>query len=201
MRGYVSFLLVLASLSLILYSAAALSATHGHSHSKAIALQRTGYLSMNVKESLSEAVSYGLKEGALLYDAATPPEERTPQGREAALRAAAFASLSIFPLHSFDDDFEVELWCAYATESELSALPKEMREKGAALAPSASNPLSSPLCAEFIQIVQEPGRDYAYLKGPLPPAPIAQGIVGISIYSSKFDIAQVSYFPSSEEIA
>lgn len=216
MRGYVSFLIVLAALSLFAVLGALLASTHDYSNEKAIGIARMEYLERNVKENIYEAASYGLQSAVMAYDLATPPELRTPQEREAALRDGAFLYLSKLGGHEWDEDFEVMAWCGYAGERELDGLPREMREEGKVKGCEMCMEISNPACAEFIQVVQgrpetgngEPDADigmpetgdYVLLKGPEPPNPFVEGAVGVSVYSEKFDVAGVSVFPVSEMI-
>ncbi|MEW5996002.1 MAG: hypothetical protein AB1657_00195 [Candidatus Micrarchaeota archaeon] len=209
MKGYVSFLVVLAALSLFAALGALLSSTHSYSNEKAIGIARMEYLERNVKENVYESVSYGLREAGAAYDLATPPELRTPQGREAALREGAFLYLSKLGNHAWDGDFEVIVWCGYASGRELDGLPREMREEGRAKGCELCTEISNPACASFIQVVQgvpvagnpEPGTgDSAFLKGPEPPNPLVEGVAGVSVYSEKYDIAGAGVFPVGEGI-
>ena len=64
--------------------------------------------------------------------------------------------------------------------------------------------ISNKECDAFVQVVQggiglETG-DYVLLKGPEPPNPFVEGVVGVSVYSGKFDVAGVGVFPVGEEI-
>ena len=198
MRGYVTFLLVFASLSLIIASSSMLAVSHSPYFPRTLEVERAAHLSMNIKESISEAASYGLKQGAYIYDTTTLPEERTPQARDAALRASIFSSLSKLPNHTYDPDYEIIIWCGYVSQQELDSLPEEMLEQEEARMCEGCAPLDNLLCASFLEIKQEP--DSVLLKGPLPTDPLASGIIGISVYSEKYGIAQVSHFPVSEEI-
>lgn len=208
MRGYVSFLIVLAALSLFAALGVLLASPHSYSNEKAIGIARMEYLERNVKENIYEAASYGLRSAAATYDLATPPEARTPQGREQALREGVVLSLSeLGDYGGWDGDFEVLVWCGYAPESELDALPEKMRESGKAEGCGLCGRIDGPECAAFVQVVQgsaglegmETG-DYVLLKGPEPPNPFVEGVVGVSIYSEKFDVAGVGVFPVGEVI-
>ncbi len=204
MRGYVSFLIVLAALSLFVAVGVLLSSPHSYSNEDAIGIMRMESLEMNVKENIYESVSYGLKEAGMAYDLAVPPEMRTPQARAGALREGAFLHLSSLAGHGWDGDYEVLVWCGYAGEGELDGLPARMREEGKVKGCELCMEVSNPACAEFVQVgLGEPELgipDSAYLKGPEPPNPLVRGMVGVSIYSEKFDVAGVGIFPVGEEI-
>ncbi|MCX6768593.1 MAG: hypothetical protein NTY83_01995, partial [Candidatus Micrarchaeota archaeon] len=170
--------------------------------------------------------SYGLRSAGAAYDLITPPEARTPRGREQALKGGVMLSLSKLGNYAgWDGDFEVLIWCGYASESELDGLPKKMREDGRAEGCELCSEISNKECDAFVQVVQgnpipdavsgmlstgngevnagswmpEAG-DYVLLKGPEPPNPFVEGAVGVSVYSKKFDVAGVSVFPVSEAI-
>jgi len=200
-RGYVSFLIVLAALSLFAALGFLLASSHSYSNEKAIGIARMEYLERNVKENIYEAASYGLRSAGMAYDLVTPPEARTPQGREAALEEGVMLSLSrLGDYDGWDGDFKVLVWCGYASESELDGLPKKMREDGRAEGCDLCSEISNKECDAFVQVVQEPEEDYVLLKGPEPPNPFVEGAVGVSVYSEKFDVAGVSVFPVSEVI-
>ena len=225
MRGYVSFLIVLAALSLFAALGILLSSSHSYSNEDAIGIARMEYLERNVKENIYESASYGLRSAGMAYDLATPPEARTPQGREQALREGVVLALSRLGAYDgWDGDFEVLIWCGYASESELDGLPKKMREDGRAEGCGLCSEISKKECDAFVQVVQggqvdagsgllgtgngevnagswmpEAG-DYVLLKGPEPPNPFVEGAVGVSVYSEKFDVAGVSVFPVGEAI-
>jgi len=200
-RGYVSFLIVLAALSLFAALGMLLASSHSYSNEEAVGIARMEYLERNVKENIHEAVSYGLRSSAAAYDLATPPEARTPQGREAALREGVLLSLTeLGNYEGWNEDFEVLIWCGYASERELDELPKRMRENGGVEGCELCSEISNKECDAFVQVVQEPGADYVLLKGPEPPNPCVEGVVGVSVYSGKFDVAGVGVFPVGEEI-
>ncbi|MFA5412235.1 MAG: hypothetical protein WC350_02725 [Candidatus Micrarchaeia archaeon] len=205
MRGYISFLIVLAALGLFVAAAALLAEPHYYSNEKAISVMRMEHIERNVKENILQAASYGMHDGAVAYDALVPPEMRVPQEREAAIRAAAYASLAQLGMDLWDEDYEVQVWCGYTNGAELDALPKRMREAGGFRMCTACQPIASPACAPFMQITQKVPygtgmEDSILLKGPEPPNPMLEGAVGISVYSSKYDVAGVSVFPTSEVI-
>lgn len=200
MRGYVSFLIVLAALSLFAALGFLLASSHSYSNEDAIGIARMEYLERNAKENIYEAASYGLRSAGAAYDLATPPEARTPQGREQALREGVMLLLSKLGDYEWDGDFEVLIWCGYTSESELDGLPEKMREAKGAKGCELCSEISNKECDSFVQIIQEPGADYVLLKGPEPPNPFVEGAVGVSVYSEKFDVAGVSVFPVSEAI-
>jgi hypothetical protein len=201
-RGYVSFLIVLAALSLFAALGMLLASSHSYSNEDAIGIARMEYLERNVKENIYESVSFGLRSSAAAYDLVTPPEARTPQGREAALREGVLLSLTeLGNYDGWDDDFELLIWCGYASERELDELPKKMRADGKAEGCDLCSEISNKECNAFVQVVQEPvAGDYVLLKGPEPPNPFVEGVVGVSVYSEKFDVAGVGVFPTSEMI-
>jgi hypothetical protein len=196
-RGYVSFLVVLAALSLVAVLGALLSSTHSYSNEKAIEVARMEYLERNVKENVYESVSYGVKEAAMLYDATVPPEMRAVGERQEALEEGAFLALSSLGGYGWDEDYEVMVWCGYAGERELEGLPAEMREEGRVMGCALCNSIGSPACREFVHVAAD---DSVMLKGPEPPNPFVEGVVGVSVYSEKYGVAGVGVFPPSEEI-
>ncbi len=69
MRGYLSFILVLVSLQLVFSLLEVKSASESTDLSKAISVERTYSVQMNVKECILEAARQGASEGFAAYDA------------------------------------------------------------------------------------------------------------------------------------
>jgi hypothetical protein len=68
MRGYLSFILVLVSLQLVFSFLDVKSASESTDLSKALSVERTYSVHMNVKESVLEAARQGAREGFAAYD-------------------------------------------------------------------------------------------------------------------------------------
>jgi hypothetical protein len=138
MKGYLSFVLVFVS-SLLILSLLSMSQAAGSVNlSKAVVVERTYGIQMNVKENLFEAARQGAMEGFADYDAAkdirlcrhcpdhscSPPADPPPPNicdaslcsrcfREDEARAeaekGALSNISSLRSHVFDPDFEVQV--------------------------------------------------------------------------------------------
>ncbi len=136
MRGYLSFILALASLLLVFSLLEARAASHSADLSKAISVQRAYSAQMNMKECILEAARQGALEGFAAYDAShdtrlcrhcpdaycsllpTAPNHcdshlcsRCFREYEARAEAERYAHSMINLLHShqFDSDFSIEI--------------------------------------------------------------------------------------------
>jgi hypothetical protein len=202
MRGYLSFLLVLAIMAALFAFLHGLPALYSGSDYRAIEAERTYSVSMNVKEAIALSTSYWLRASAYEFDS-TPREETGTEDveRELAIRQGILEGWALLTGHEFSQDFEVELWCGQISETTREELSRQMMEnKGVALCPGCTS-LDSPLCMEYIQVIQgEPlaGNDSVRLAAPSLPGRF--GVVGASIYSPKYGTANVVYIPVSEEI-
>jgi len=179
----------------------ALPSLHSNSEYRAIEAERTNSLSMNTKEAIILSTSYWLRTSALAYDS-LPEAEKDPMEREAAIKAGILSGWVLLSQHQFSEDFEVELWCGYISRDTKQELSSEMVAQGKALSCPTCQPLSSPGCAEFIQLSQKEipeGEDRVRLASG-SPSPSLFGAVGASIYSPKYGTANVVYIPLTESI-
>lgn len=207
MRGYLSFLLVLSILLCLFAFLSPLPELHASSLSRAIEAGRMNSMSMNAKEALSLSTSYWMRTSASAYDL-LPEDEKGPAGREAAIKAGILSGWALLAAHDFPEEFEVEFWCGQINAGTKEGLSEEMLESGQPLPCPGCSSLPSPACAEYIHLEQQapygPGIvDRVQLKGS--PAPLQVpfghfGAVGASIYSPKFNISNVVYFPTTEWI-
>jgi hypothetical protein len=210
MRGYFSFLLVLAILLCLFAFLAPLGQLHASSQSRAIEAERANSVSMDAKGALALSTSYWMRTGASAYDS-LPEAEKNPAEREAAIKAGILSGWALLHMHEFldaSDEFEVEFWCGQITRDTKAELSGEMLDSGSVLLCDGCLPLSNPACAAYVHLEQQApygsgAEDRVQLKGPSGaqvPAFGTFGAVGASIYSGKFGIANVVYFPTTEWI-
>ena len=202
MRGYLSFLLVLCIMVCMFAFLQAFPELHSFSSYRAIEAERTNAVSMNVKEALTLSTSYWLRASAEAYDV-FPEAEKNPVEREVAIKAGILSGWALLDAHQFDEEFEVQFWCAYVTDGTKAQLSEEMVEQGRALSPNGAGIFPAD-CAGFIQVDQEePGlpesTDSVRLSSPSPYF-TSFGVVGASIYSPKYETANVVYLPATEVI-
>jgi hypothetical protein len=147
LQGYISFILVLASLALVLAMLEMNLAAGDRDFSKAVAVERAYGLQMNAKEAVLEAARQGAKEGFGAYDgthslaacracmdygcaAGVPPScddaacracFRENEARQAAEEGAG-AAVAGLARHRFDRDFQVSV-SGFACVARLRAEP------------------------------------------------------------------------------
>jgi hypothetical protein len=208
MKGYFSFLLVLAILLCIYAFLSPLGQLHASSDSRAIEAERTNSLSMDAKGALELSTSYWMRTSASAYDS-LPEDEKNPAEREAAIKAGILSGWMLLSQHEFSPDFEVEFWCGQISADTKGELSSRMRGEGRVLRCNGCLPLESPSCAAYVHLEQKSpygagAADRAQLKGTAGAAASSLfrhfGAVGASIYSEKFNTSNVVYFPTTEWI-
>lgn len=206
MRGYISFLLVLASLAILIVLANSYLGSKTLNFSKAIALERMEQLSLDAKRSMLTAAKYGAiagfsayveevlgSEGALAFD----PLEAKERVRQGVVSALALASMT-------DSDYEVSLWCGeIQDENELGALAESSLRNGKAEMCPSCKPLA--LCGDYIDmriISDAKAGDFEFASLALGSRNLGESpkLFGATIYSKKFNISKASYIPTSEKI-
>ena len=187
-RGFVSFLLVFVSISLLLI----LLRFQGVqiNLSKAIAVEQAYYLQMNAKEAVLEAARSGTQEGLRQYLVEIAASGATFNIDSAYSRARVEAHRRMAVLDNFEStvesDFEIMLWCGYIDKSDLGSLKTRMLVEEKVLACNGCEPISSSKCADFVNFV--PQADFlaissVYFEGRSPFYPLKHGVVGVSVYS------------------
>ncbi|MBN2121634.1 hypothetical protein JW721_01065 [Candidatus Micrarchaeota archaeon] len=208
MKGYVSFLLVLSIVLCIFAFLEPLPSLHAASGSRAIEAERANSVSMNAKEALALSTSYWMHASASAYDL-LPEGSQSPAGRELAVKTGILGGWALLSSHNFSDDFEVEFWCGQVSSDTKEGLSAQMLEEGRVLPCETCAPLPSPSCADYIYFEQQSPHgagttDRVQLKGGASALAGAGfgtfGAVGASIYSRKFNISNVVYFPTTEWI-
>lgn len=168
------------------------SQIHSVSDYREVEAQRAHSIAMNAKESIILSTSYWMRASAALYDS-LPAHEKTPQGRELAIKEGILAGWAFLSAHDFSEDFEVELWCGRITPSTKEDLSVRMLAAHQAQLCDGCSPLSSQECMEYIQLSQggQGNMDSVLLKAA------GFGVVGASVYSPKYEVATVAYIPPS----
>ncbi len=204
MRGYVSFLLVLACLAIFAVLAGAHSNSREVNFSNPIAQERMEQLSLEEKRGMLAAAKYGAIAGFSEYvgevlasegKEALDPEKAKERAQEGAIAAMAL-------LAPQGQDYETSLWCGNIdSEYQLGALAdSSLREERAETCPGC-RPLA--LCKDYVDV--EAILDLQ--KGEFTLAKVGLGsrnvggspkIFGMTIYSAKFNMSKVGYVPAGE---
>ena len=206
MRGYISFLLVFASVAIIL---AVLSTTTRASinHAKEIELQKMYYLEIDIKDTLLGLAKQGANRGAKEYIAEqvekaaiteTPLDIDIPELKKRA-RKAAFEDIQKMAAFEFDETYDVKMWCGFPTyNKELKEdFAQKMVDEKRALICNDCHDLTNELCEEFIWIetptidFENPLNSIVDLKLFKSSSKLA--VFGVSIYSK--ERASISYIP------
>ncbi|HIH23120.1 TPA: hypothetical protein HA238_05310 [Candidatus Micrarchaeota archaeon] len=212
--GFVSFILVFVSISLLLI----LLRFQGVqiNLSKAIAVEQAYYLQMNAKEAVLEAARSGSQEGLKQYlaELAISGSKFNIDSAYSRARAEAHRRMALLDnFWSFESsesfelvavpDFETRLWCGYTDSIELESIKLRMLQEGTVLSCNGCDSISSFKCIDFVNFVPQPdflSINSFYLEGRSPFYLLKHGVVGVSVYSKKFNVSGVSYIPPSKHI-
>lgn len=207
MRGYISFLLVLAALAILIVLANSYNNSKSVNFSKAIALERMEQLSLDAKRSMLTAAKYGAIAGFLEYlaelAATGGAKAFDPQKAKERVQEGVIASLALIGF-SQEPDYEISLWCGEISgESELDEIAGRSLRNGAPQMCASCKPLS--LCKDFVDVEIIAGiqnADFAIANLGLGSRNLGGNpkIFGATIYSEKFNVSKVSYIPTSEKI-
>jgi hypothetical protein len=200
MRGYLSFILVFASLILLLTLLQAFSRSVDSNLSKEIAMGRAYHIQLNVRDAVLEAAAQGARDGFLEYTVLHVAEgDFDPAAAREAARRKAYERMSALSKWTFDPDFDVKLWCGYTDQRETRALQGKMLDEKNALICADCSGLDSPACADFVNLDAwgENGPASVWLGANEPLNLLQEGVVGVSVYSDKFGVSGASYLPQS----
>ncbi len=202
MRGYVSFLLVLAALAILAILAGAYSNSKSLNFSKAIALERADQLSLDAKRAMLTAAKYGAIAGFAGYAAEIMAsgggQAFNPNEAKERVKDGVIASLALLDFAE-EEDYEISLWCGeIAGESGLDSIAEQTLRAGSPEMCDACKPTS--LCRDYVDVEIISGSSFANLGLGSRNLGENPKIFGITIYSEKFNISKVSYIPTSEKI-
>lgn len=207
MRGYLSFLLVFAALTILVVLANSYINSKSMNFSKAIALERMEQTSLDVKRSMLTSAKYGAIAGFLEYVGeiigSGGLKAFDPKEAEERVKAGVLASFGLL-IFSENSDYEILPWCGeIASESNLDAIAVQTLKQGTPQLCPSCLPLSQ--CKDFIDVnilANFEQDDFAiadvrlgsHRYGEIPR------IFGLTIYSAKFNISKVSYIPTTEKV-
>lgn len=216
MKGYLSFLLALASVFLILSFIEAAEQSGKISFSKAIAAERAYQAQMNAKEAVLEAVHDGAAEGFRTYNsthsvaACADPAAgdlcfKADDARLAA-KLGAYAYIAKLGEVRIDPDMDVRIWCRQGMSRDLAdsfarygnaAGSEAYQPVGQDLAglingTSGSAPPSWP-CLDSVYPHIEYGEDAS--ANPHLEKTELTSAVGVSVDYPAFNVSAVSYIP------
>ncbi|MFA5077317.1 MAG: hypothetical protein WC488_02730 [Candidatus Micrarchaeia archaeon] len=207
MRGYLSFLLVLAALAILILLANSYTNSKSVNLSGAIALERMEQLSLDAKRSMLVSAKYGAMAGFLGYMAEIASTGGIaafdPAEAKERVKDGAYASLLMF--NPSYDDFETSAWCGELGESEVGKIAEDSLLEGAPKMCLNCQPIQSPLCRDYINVnVLADPQAKTFSIADLSLGSMNLGgkpkLFGITFYSQKLNISKVSYIPTSEKI-
>jgi len=209
MRGFISFLLVLAFVFFITVFVSSFYISSSISLSKAMVVERAYQLQMNIKENILEAIRQGAEEGYGIYSATHSKVaciKKLPncfKDNEAMEAAKSGAMLKLLQLSSitFDSEFEVYLWCGTPpSEAQAHAEAIGLVLNGT-LTTNQFSSISTAACTNALTIELSQSTDP--LENPrLAVVRIGSSsfTFGFSAYSKKFRAASVSYIPLNQMV-
>ncbi len=207
MRGFVSFLLVLAALAILVVLAHAYNNSKTVNFSNAIALERMEQLSLEAKRNMLTAAKYGAIAGFLGYLAEVAASEGMKafdllEAKER-IRDGVIASLSLLDF-SAERDYEIKMWCGeISSEGEFGEIAERSLVEGVTGTCANCKPIA--LCRDFVDaevLADVQNGNFAIANVRLGSLNLGGNpkIFGITIYSEKFGASKASYIPTSEKI-
>ena len=219
MKGYVSFLIVLAGLAIFLAFSNSYYYSKSANLSQPISLEKAEQISLQMKRGLLMSAKYGAIAGFAEYLAEvagsggtrafdlSAAKERAKQGAYLSMSAISISALSSeFNISSpyASSDFEAVFWCGeVSSERELDRMALSSLNAGMAVKCEGCSTLGSPACADYINLgISQPQPDGVPSIASLYLGSEALGekpkIFGITLYSKKFNISKVAYIPTSQ---
>jgi len=221
MRGYLSFVLVLASALVILNLVILHWQPQSISLANAIAVERVYQTQMNAKEVVLESIRAGGMEAFELYNKThnvtvcqtQGPDHplcfRIEEAREWA-RAGSFFRLATIDTQAFDEDMEVSIWCMSGITEETARLIantdncpicSSYKTSSSNLTQEIASGIARGGCAAYIypEIVSyNPVENPELANFTITGGPTGSigGSIGISVRYHKFNISSVSYIPA-----
>ena len=201
MRGYFSFILVFASVLLLLNLFHSFSDLNDN-YSKEIAIEKAYQLQLNAKEAIMEAARQGARQGLIEYTLlhAIEGDYSLEDARDAA-RKKAFERISTLHGWEFEPEFEVKIWCGATNDNELAKLKNKMLSDGKAQTCAGCLEINEPECEDYVNVDFDVNWDIVavWLGNNKDMGILDTGLVGVSVYSDKFRVSGVSYIPQSEK--
>ena len=209
MKGYFSFLLVLASVALILIYARVYSDTHALDFSELILLEKSHQDILNFKGAMIESIRTGGKSAFDDYSKThTTAACLSPQTSkfcfkkdeaELAVRNGAYQSL--IALSGYPTQYQKIIWCGVRPDRfDLDNAVQSMRLNHKPLPCTGCIDVFS--CGSLInpKIIQNPAGDSYSLVSIILADPVNGLRFGVSIYDKENDIAVASYIPAPEVV-
>lgn len=197
MRGYVSFLIVLAALFLFIHLLEHRMVVNSSSDDRIIAAERIYQDGMNIKEVVHETARQAAREGFLLYLASIAFDKKSFDLKAAkkAVRTHVYKKLSSLQLQRFFPDSEVLLWCSVTPVK--PNVYNTMR-----LMSSTGKAEPCPTCVPLSDSCEEQLRVDIILTDELSASILIVDIsaFGFSIYTPTYRIGTAGYFPQRIEV-
>ncbi len=203
MRGYFAFLVVFASVFLLiaLYQS---SSYANFNKAKNIAIEQNYQFQLNVKYSLLEAADQGTKKALFEYMLLHLGEPINPKDMQDFVSTQAFESMKKVAASTseLDNGYDIVIWCGYTNDNELAELKKQMVTENKALICDECLTIEAEECKEFVNFDVDATNgqfSYLWLGANKPLDFFKKGVVGVSIYDKKFAVSGAGYIPQSEK--
>jgi len=223
MRAFLSFLIVFAAFAIILTILSASISTKQLNLSKSIEIERMHAIQMNIKELIIESARLGANTGLIEY-----LESRIAEGKilnkpviineeeaKIAARKKSQEYLKNIIKPEFYDNFdrlyenvfEAKIWCGFVDSTLLDRTKNIMFKEKKTLVCDNCLEIIDASCESYIHVNTkidyqsiekfETGDSHSEVSF-YKESSVNFGVVGISSFSKKFNIAMISYIPTSE---
>ncbi len=207
MNGFVSFVLVFVGFAIVLLI---LSVNISTNYSMQIEIKKVHSLELDIKNTLLDLASNGANKAVRNYvneklaeSAITgkPPKFDTNEMKDKAKIAAHEEMAKASGLVHTNP--KVNIWCGFANERDLQDLRDTVLENKRPLLCNDCFEISDEACKEFVHVelkmnYEKPLDSNAEISLWSEAQAGRNGIIGISIYSEKPEIADFSYIPINE---
>lgn len=223
MRAFLSFLIVFAAFAIILIILSASTSVRQLNLSKSIEIERSHAIQMNIKELIIESTRLGANIGLIEYLEGRIAEAKTlnkpvrineEEARIAARKKSHEYLKNIIKPEFYDnsdvlygEDLETKIWCGFVDGSSLDRTKNLIFKEKKTLVCDNCLDISDDKCEFYIHLNTtidykslenlEVGNSHSEISF-YRESSVNFGVVGISSFSKKFNIAMVSYIPTSE---
>lgn len=204
MKGYLTFLLVLAALAILSVLGTSYLNSDSMNLGDAISLEHAEQLSLEAKRSMLSAAKYGAISGFFAYvsEVLASRGAKAFDPAEAEERAKDGAQAALLLVKAGDEDYEALLWCGeIASESELGKIAEDSLTSRSPQMCALCRPISS--CGDYLNIEMLwdlNAGEFALSRVELGSISLGETpkIFGATLYSSKFNVSKVAYVPTGE---
>ncbi|GEM_PF-3859900 len=206
MRGFFSFLLGLAILSAILFSASAYSSARASGRADLLVLEKRYYYEGGVKHALLDTAKYAAQEARdeYLLEAATsaasggqiPPPNDTIEER---IRGRVHEKLASFEIPDEEKgEWDFVLWCGETSDQDMKDTAADSARNETTGQCPTCHIFSDEECEHYVNVNALTSE--LWLGAAQPPEWGTDSVVGFTLYNRKHGFASTAFIPKSRKV-